>query len=44
MRQKWGERDTPRETYLLLHLFMLSLIDPCMCPDQKLNWHIRTVL
>ena len=39
-----GEREargrdwqTDRHTNLLLHLFMHSLVDSCMCPDQGLN-------
>ena len=36
-----------RNVNVLFHLFMNSLADSCMCPDQELNpqpWHIRTKL
>ena len=36
-----------RETDLLFHLFMHSLVDSRMCPDQEWNlqrWHVRTTL
>ena len=38
-----GERNTD----LLFHLFMYSLVDSCMCPDQGSNlqhWYVGMVL
>ena len=31
------ERERERERYLLFHLFMYSLVESCMCPDQGSN-------
>ena len=42
-----GSREKVRETDLLFHLLMHSLVDSCMCPDQESNtqpWHIGTML
>ena len=32
-----GERGRERNIYFLFHLAMHSLVDSCMCPDQRLN-------
>ena len=41
------ERERERNTDLLFHLFMHSLVDSCMCPDQRQNpkpWCIGATL
>ena len=41
------ERERERSIDLLFHLFIHSLVDSCMCPDQGSNtqpWHIGTML
>ena len=45
-REEVGERERETPT-LLFHLFVCSLVDSCMCPDQGLNpqpWHTGTML
>ena len=40
----WFLRERKRDIDLLLHLFMYSLVDSCMCPDQRpylKPWHIE---
>ena len=36
-REVWGERERERNTDLLFHLFMHSLVDSCMCSDWGSN-------
>ena len=36
-RDRETERERERERDLLFHLFLHSLVDSCMCPDQGLN-------
>lgn len=48
-RERDGEEKTERERgiNLLFHLFMPSLVDTHMCPEQGWNlqsWHIQTIL
>ena len=47
-KERWkGEREREREINSPFHLFMHSLLDSCVRPDQELNllpWSIRMIL
>ena len=46
-REKERKKEYEKMNGLLFHLFMHSLVDSYMCPDQGLNlqhWHIGTML
>ena len=47
-REREGrETERKKHQFLLFHLFMHSLVDSCMCPDQGWNpqpWYIRMML
>ena len=46
-RERKKETDRQTSINLLLHPFVHSLVDSCMCPDWRLNlqlWSMRTTL